>query len=74
MKPKWIKCIGVLCLLLVACMASAAEPKPNLLWITGEDMSARGLGCYGNKQIRTPNFDKFAKEGGAHLVAGVEFA
>ena len=37
--------------------------KPNILWITGEDMSARWLGCYGNKQIETPNFDKFASEG-----------
>jgi len=63
MKAKWQKPIGVLCLLLAAGVASAAEPKPNILWITGEDMSARWLGCYGNKQIKTPNFDKLAKEG-----------
>lgn len=62
MKPKGMKCSGVLCMLLAACVASAAEPKPNILWITGEDMSAQWLGCYGNRQIKTPNFDQFAKE------------
>jgi N-sulfoglucosamine sulfohydrolase len=56
------KCITLL-LLLNACLANAAEQKPNVLWITGEDMSATWLGCYGNQQIKTPNFDKFAKEG-----------
>jgi N-sulfoglucosamine sulfohydrolase len=41
-----------------------AEPqRPNIVWITGEDMSAKWLGCYGNKQISTPNFDKLAQEG-----------
>mgnify|MGYP001997791640 CR=1 FL=1 len=37
--------------------------KPNVLWITGEDMSAKWLGCYGNERIKTPNIDGFAKEG-----------
>jgi len=42
---------------------SGAKDRPNVLWITGEDMSARWLGCYGNKHIKTPNFDKFAEDG-----------
>jgi len=62
MKSKWLKRLGVFCLF-HACLASAAEEKPNILWITGEDMSAKWLGCYGNQQIQTPNFDKFAREG-----------
>jgi hypothetical protein len=62
MKSKWLKWLGVLCML-HACVASAADEKPNVLWITGEDMSAKWLGCYGNKQIKTPNFDKLAQEG-----------
>lgn len=49
--------------MLTMCLVGAAEPKPNILWITGEDMSAKWLGCYGNKQIKTPNFDQFAKQG-----------
>ena len=59
MQLRWV---GVL-LMLHACLVGAAEQKPNILWITGEDMSAKWLGCYGNQQIKTPNFDKFAKEG-----------
>jgi N-sulfoglucosamine sulfohydrolase len=59
MKISWIG----LWLMLHACLASAAAQKPNILWITGEDMSAKWLGCYGNQQSKTPNFDKFAKEG-----------
>lgn len=43
--------------------AQQVSVKPNILWITGEDMSAKWLGCYGNKQIKTPNFDKLASEG-----------
>jgi len=36
--------------------------KPNILWITSEDLSAKWLGCYGNETIKTPNIDKFASE------------
>jgi arylsulfatase A-like enzyme len=50
-------------MLCAACVAGAAELKPNILWITGEDMSAKWLGCYGNKQIKTPNFDRLAQDG-----------
>jgi len=32
-------------LLLAAHAVGAAEQKPNILWITGEDMSAKWLGC-----------------------------
>ena len=52
------------CTLLLGASAQAAElERPNILWITGEDMSASWLACYGNENIETPNFDKFADEG-----------
>jgi N-sulfoglucosamine sulfohydrolase len=35
--------------------------KPNILWITCEDMSPH-LGCYGEKVAKTPNLDAFSKE------------
>jgi arylsulfatase A-like enzyme len=63
MKLKWMLYGSVLCMLLATCVTNAAEPKPHILWITGEDMSAKWLGCYGNNQIKTPNFDKLAREG-----------
>lgn len=43
--------------------ATAAEAKkPNILWLIGEDFSPH-LGCYGTKEVFTPNIDKLAKEG-----------
>ncbi|MGF1587491.1 MAG: sulfatase [Bacteroidales bacterium] len=48
--------------------------RPNILWITCEDMSAR-LGCYGDPIAITPNIDKLAEQGirftHAYSVSGV---
>ena len=38
-----------------------AADRPNILWITCEDMGPH-LGCYGDKVARTPNLDRFAKD------------
>ncbi len=35
--------------------------KPNILWITCEDVSGPYLGCYGDIYARTPNLDELAK-------------
>ncbi len=42
------------------CIASGTD-KPNILWITAEDMSPT-LGAYGDTYATTPNLDAFAKE------------
>jgi uncharacterized sulfatase len=40
----------------------AARPtRPNILWISNEDMSPR-LGAYGDRMARTPALDRLAKE------------
>ncbi len=36
--------------------------KLNILWLIAEDMSP-DLGCYGVKEVSTPNLDQLAKEG-----------
>ena len=41
----------------------AQQEKPNILFIISDDHSVPFLGCYGNKDIKTPNFDKFASQG-----------
>lgn len=41
-------------------LAPAAD-RPNLLWITAEDLSP-ALGCYGDPDAITPNLDAFARE------------
>jgi arylsulfatase A-like enzyme len=43
--------------------ATAAEAKrPNILWLIAEDFSPH-LGCYGTKEVWTPNLDRLASEG-----------
>ena len=37
--------------------------RPNILVIMGDDISISSMGAYGNKFIKTPNFDRIAKEG-----------
>ncbi len=39
------------------------QPKPNILWITIEDTSPQFIGCYGNRDARTPEIDRLAREG-----------
>ena len=49
--------------LLLFSLLAMGETRPNILWLTSEDNSARWLGCYGNKFASTPNLDKLASEG-----------
>ena len=43
-------------------MEKIARERPNILWISCEDLSP-DLGCYGNNELSTPNLDRFASEG-----------
>lgn len=44
--------------------AQAAEAqKPNILFLLSDDHSYPYLGCYGNKDVRSPNLDRFAAQG-----------
>lgn len=36
---------------------------PNILFITADDLGWRDLSCYGNRNIKTPNLDRLAREG-----------
>ncbi len=42
--------------------ASASSERPNILWITVEDLSPH-LGCYGDTTVPTPNLDALAAQG-----------
>lgn len=42
---------------------SSESNQPNILWITMEDTSPHFIGCYGNKNAKTPNIDRLAGEG-----------
>ena len=39
-----------------------ADDRPNILWISCEDISPN-LGCYGDPHAITPNLDRLAAEG-----------
>ncbi len=46
-----------------ALLTNAETRRPNLIFILTDNHGAWTLGCYGNKEIRTPNIDKIAAEG-----------
>lgn len=63
----------ILLLLAMVCAGqSAFAAKPNILWITAENMGP-DLGCYPDspysKQVSTPNIDKLASEGLRYRLA-----
>jgi arylsulfatase A-like enzyme len=39
------------------------SPRPNIIFILADDLGYGDLGCYGQKEIATPNIDRIAKEG-----------
>lgn len=55
--------IGFVILLSVCTAKVFGQTKPNILWITIEDTSPQFIGCYGNKNARTPVIDKLADGG-----------
>ena len=40
-----------------------AAARPNIVSIVTDDQARWSLGCYGNRESRTPNMDRIAREG-----------
>src|SRR6185312_8378617 len=58
------------CLLAAICLGGSAaslraaeSEKWNIVSVVTDDQGAWALGCYGNKECRTPNMDRLAREG-----------
>src|SRR4026207_2273415 len=49
-------------LLTIGTIFGAAPKTPNILWLIAEDFGPH-LGCYGTKEVLTPNLDRLAAEG-----------
>ena len=68
--------LRILTLLLAVstCREALTAGKPNILWLSCEDISAH-LGCYGDSLATTPNLDRLAASGvryeNAFVTAGV---
>lgn len=48
---------------LLATHSAAAGPKPNVVLVLADDLPAWFLGCYGNREVKTPNIDRLAAAG-----------
>jgi arylsulfatase A-like enzyme len=64
-KPSAGGCLGVFLACLFAFLFLAADgwAKPNIVFIMADDLGYGDLGCYGQKEIQTPNIDQLAGEG-----------
>ncbi len=62
--------LAFFCALCVSAVQSqAATPRPNILFIVADDLGYGEAGCYGGKEIPTPNIDALAA-GGARFTNG----
>ncbi len=44
-------------------LAAENATQPNIILILVDDMGYTGVGCFGNRQVATPNMDRLAAEG-----------
>ena len=60
---KQLLLLGFVFFLALAERGSASTAPPNIVFILADDLGYGDLGCYGQKQIQTPNLDRLAAEG-----------
>jgi arylsulfatase A-like enzyme len=44
-------------------LSAAAARRPNILFVFADQLRAQSLGCYGNREVKTPHLDRLAREG-----------
>ena len=44
-------------------LAAAETARPNIVFLFSDDQTIGAVGCYGNKDVITPNLDKLARDG-----------
>ena len=43
--------------------AADAATRPNIVFLFADDQNTYSVGCYGNKDVQTPNMDQLARDG-----------
>lgn len=56
-----VRLIVLITVVLAGLHSRSAADRPNILWVTAEDMSPV-LGCYGDEYATTPHLDRFADQ------------
>ena len=64
-RRRFVAACGTAAMTLAVPGATPASPpeKPNFVFIFADDLGWGDLGCYGNRQIKTPNLDRLAAQG-----------
>ena len=62
------RAILLLCLVPASILPGRGQEKPNILWLSAEDISAH-LSCYGDPHAITPNLDALAAQGVSYTKA-----
>jgi uncharacterized sulfatase len=60
---------AVVSILLVAASPAPAAERLNIVSIVTDDQGAWAMGCYGNRECKTPHMDRIAREGARFLNA-----
>src|SRR5215468_173424 len=56
----WVLCLAALSL---GASATAADQRPNILYIMSDDHAAHAISAYGSKINQTPHIDRIAQGG-----------
>ena len=58
--------VGAAGLALTGCggiLSRSKGPQPNILVVIADDMTYTDAGCYGNREVQTPNIDRLERQG-----------
>ena len=62
-KNTGLSVLGIMALSSCQTKLETKQKQPNIIYILADDLGYAELGCYGQKQIETPNIDKLAENG-----------
>ena len=58
-----LRLISFLCFASLLASHLVAKERPNIVFLLSDDQSTYSLGCYGNKDVKSPQLDRLADDG-----------